>query len=111
MSLCVTSTADEAADRVANLLADLGDTPDGIAFRLAEAQVTGLPGSACSCAIAVYLQRAEPGLTGIEVDRTSIDFLAEDATGTRVTTPAPVAEFIDGFDAGRYGHLIAETEF
>ncbi|GAA0432610.1 hypothetical protein Aca07nite_19810 [Actinoplanes capillaceus] len=96
----------DAADRIADLIADLGDTADAIAERLDTAAVTGRPGDATCCPIATYLHHAEPGLSGITVLPDRIEFFTETGDDEHLPTPEPVAEFAARFDDGHYPHLI-----
>ena len=101
---------DEIADRIADLIADLGDTPDAIAYHLAEAGITGTRSDATCCPIANYLRRAEPCIDLVDVLGDVIDVYT--ITGHRATLTAPdeVNEFISLFDTERYPHLLTRPE-
>jgi hypothetical protein len=85
-------------------LAALPETPDGIAAYLRERGIQGQPGSACSCALAVYL--ISHGMSDPMVCTTGISALVG---GTRQRKSAPrtaIAQFIRWFDAGDYPALV-----
>ncbi|WP_433297431.1 hypothetical protein ACQP2F_41010 [Actinoplanes sp. CA-030573] len=100
---------DAIADRIAELITDLGDTPDAIAYHLAEAGITGRRGEATCCPIAVYLRRAEPGIDWIGVFDDAIDVLTETACDLHLNVSDAVGEFVALFDIERYPHLIGTS--
>ncbi|MEU7907942.1 hypothetical protein [Actinoplanes sp. NPDC049118] len=98
--------ADELADRIADLIAELGDTPDAIAHHLAEAGVTGRRADATCCPVANYLRRAEPCITDVDVYGDTIDAWTVTGVLAHVLAPDEIHEFVTLFDTQRYPHLI-----
>lgn len=100
---------DEIADRIAELLAELGDTADAIAYRLTDAGITGSRSDATCCPIANYLRRRVPGIDSIAVFGDSIDVNTVTGENVTVAAPDPVYEFVALFDTENYPHLRAHT--
>ena len=98
---------DEIADRIAELIAELGDTPDAIAYHLAESRITGRRADATCCPLAVYLRRAEQGLDWVEVYGPAIDVGTLDGHTVSLSMPDEVYEFVTLFDTERYPHLLS----
>jgi len=88
---------------LAQALAALPDTADGIAAHLAAADIQGRPGSACHCPIATYLTRH--GFGAVHVDEIRI-WVGEGACQRRMNTPPAVAAFMRQFDRGEWPALV-----
>jgi hypothetical protein len=98
--------------RVAGLLAGLGDTPDQVAAKLADIQVFGVRMSAFGCPLAVGLCRATGQPPGrIAVTRRRILIYPDgQALPDSVPAPEPVAAFVAAIDNGRYRHLLEPSD-
>jgi hypothetical protein len=110
MSLATDLHGDEIADRIAGLIAELGDTPDAIAYHLAEAGITGFRADATCCPITNYLLCAEPLLVSVAVLGNAIEFSAATGADGTLTAPDEIEEFVSLFDTERFPHLITRTE-
>lgn len=97
---------DDIADRIAELLGELGDTPDAIAYRLAEAGITGRRADARCCPIAFYLRHAEPDFDWVEVYGEVVDVCTTAGHAVSLNASDAVYEFVSLFDIERYPHLI-----
>jgi hypothetical protein len=97
---------DEIADRIAELIADLGDTPDAIAQHLGDAGITGNLVDATCCPIANYLLAAEPCIDVIDVYGDTIAASTVTGETAHLSAPDAVNEFVTLFDTERYPHLI-----
>jgi hypothetical protein len=106
MSLAPDLHRDEIADRIADLIAELGDTADAIAYHLAEAGITGRRADAMCCPIAVYLRRQVPCIDSIAVFGDSIDVNTETGDSVTLTAPDEINEFVTLFDTQHYPHLL-----
>jgi hypothetical protein len=106
MTLAPSPFHNDTADRIADLLDALGDTPDGIAERLAEAGITGFRSDATCCPIANYLLCAEPLLVSVAVLGDSIDYSAATGEDGTVAVPPEVNDFVSLFDTEHFPHLI-----
>ena len=95
------------ADQIRDALAELGDSPDAIADRLRELDITGsMHGGGDTCPLYVYLHRAFPDVswvTGSEV------LVGKGPIGmsSQVVARLPVAaqEFVHAFDDDVYPDL------
>ena len=102
---------DTLADRVADLIADLGDTPDAIAYHLAKAGISGRRADATCCPIANYLLRAEPSFDLVDVYGEVIDVSTRTGHTTSLPAPAAINEFVKVFDfENGYPDLISHAE-
>lgn len=110
MSLAPHPHADEIANLIAELIAELGDTPDGIAYRLTKAGITGYRADATCCPIANYLLCAEPLLDSIDVLGDSIDYRTTTGESGSLTVPDEINDFVCRFDTDRYPHLLTRSE-
>lgn len=89
------------AERVAELLAELGDTPDAVADKLRALGVKGYRNDCGACPIAAYLA-VGTDYAGIEVSGYSV--FVDDVRATGL--PQSVAGFIRSFDRGVYLDLV-----
>jgi hypothetical protein len=101
----------EIRENVVGHLAQLGDSPAAIAASLTRLDCKGQPGEASRCPIATYLTRS--GFRHPSVSQNSIlinsDAQAAARSGlVRVTTPEPVAQFLNAFDSDDYPELVAD---
>ena|SRR5690349_24467196 len=110
MSLAPDLRRDDLADRITDLIAVLGDTPDLIAYRLAEAGITGDRADATCCPIANYLLCAVPLLDSVDVLGDSIDYRATTGESGSLAVSDEINDFISLFDIDRYPHLITRSE-
>jgi len=110
MSLAPDLRSDDLTDRIADLIARLGDTPDAIAYRLAEARITGNRADAGCCPIANYLRRAEPCIELVDVCGDAIDVWTTAGEHAWLRAPDEIEEFVSLFDTERYPHLYARPE-
>jgi hypothetical protein len=110
MSIAPGLHRDEITDRLADLIADLGDTADAIAYRLAEAGITGQPTDATCCPIANYLRKVEPSIDYVAVLGDAVDVLTTADDDVHLTVSDAVNDFVSRFDLTQYPHLIARTE-
>jgi len=101
---------DEIADVIANLIAELGDTADAIAYRLTEAGITGQRADAECCPIANYLRRHVPCIDSIAAYGDAIEVNTHAGQSLNVRPPEQVAEFMTMFDQLRLPHLITRPE-
>jgi hypothetical protein len=106
MSLAPDLHRDEIADRIAELIAELGNTPNTIAYHLGEAGITGFRADATCCPIANYLLCAEPLLVSVAVLGDSIDFSAATGQDGSLAVPDEVNDFVSLFDTEHFPHLI-----
>jgi hypothetical protein len=105
-------TAASIRARAEAALTELGNSETAVVTALLKAGIRG-DHSACGCPIAVYLQRAVPGLLRVAVTPKNISMVFTDAgkpTPVSVTPPVPVVDFVIGFDLGMYPPLAGGGE-
>ena len=86
----------------------LGQDNEAVAETLRSRGIKGVPGEDHICPVANYLREVLPKGAVITVDGSSVT--AADQEGPRtVTTPGPVAHFIECFDNGEFADLQATT--
>lgn len=106
----------EMRQQAAQVLGSLGDDSQGVARRLRESGVRGVPGDTRECAIAMYLSAvvaADPGVRTLKVrtDRVVISPARGWHRPIVVGLPGPVCTFVAGFDRRAYPELIrTETD-
>jgi len=88
---------------LAQVLAELPDTADGIADRMRALGIKGKRGRSCCCPLANYL--VSEGFDQAIVGESWIEVLY-DSGSVECDTPPVIAEFIDRFDAGVYLDLV-----
>lgn len=88
---------------LAEALAALPDTADGIAAHLLAKGIRGVPADSSCCVLANYL--TGEGFTAASVGNFSIGACDDDGGSEDVDTPKPVAEFVRRFDAGEWPEL------
>lgn len=95
---------------VANLLAGLGDTADEVAQNLEGAGFRGKPLDCTACPVHDCLRKTisknDVAFFSVGTENVCLDMPQPWTITLRVSTPAPVAEFIRMFDAGMYRNLI-----
>ena len=103
--------------QAAELLGELGESPDEVAASLESAGVRGVPKSNTSCAIALYtaaLMRTDPRVRGVAVGPCSLLITLTRPADSRpagklsVQLPKPVRDFVAGFDARRYPTVVRD---
>ena len=82
----------------------LGNTADEVATTLRRAGITGKQKEPDCCAIANYLTFV--GFDGIRVELDLDDDVVISTADDSADATSAVAEFVEGFDAGRYPDLI-----
>lgn len=87
-------------------LAELPDTPDGIADRMRVLGIKGYCGDAYNCPIANWLLRPDTGYEGASVGDIRIEVCDDDSGFQDAPMPPAVAEFVRRFDAGVYLDLV-----
>lgn len=92
---------------LAQALAALPDTADGIAAHLIALGRKGVPGDGCNCPVSNYL--TGEGFHRVWVAASWTRAYAEPSSGRQVVeTPAHITEFVDRFDAGEWPELVAD---
>lgn len=93
-------------ERIEQMLAGLGDTPEAVADRLRGDDITGSRGDGCWCPVANLIrsrfpEAADDDAWGDSVDdRWFVDIRGVQTPAGLVPAPAPVAGFIELFDDG-----------
>jgi hypothetical protein len=99
------------------LLADLGDSADGVAESLRTAGVNGVRQNNRSCAVALYVQAlmgSDPRIRSVAVGHCALQISVAAPPEFRpagrllVQLPKPVRQFVAAFDAGRYPMVVRE---
>lgn len=88
-------------EKLAELLASLGDTADKVADTLTEAGVAGESGNAYKCPIACWLTKQGGGFVSVGPDRVWVALCDDGGVGTRsfdALLPLSVQSFIKAFD-------------
>ncbi len=92
---------------LAEALAALPDTADGIAAHLRAKGIRGVRENPDCCPIANYLS-GTGGLYGPDVDPSRIDAFTDEGDAEQVCTPAHIAEFVRRFDDGEWPELVLD---
>jgi hypothetical protein len=90
------------------VLESLPDTPDGIAARLRELDVTGIPGRSRSCALAAFLKQQTGRQWDVWIGGPDAYFAQLPYDYGLVELAAPVRYFVNRFDDRAYPDLIRE---
>jgi hypothetical protein len=99
------------------LLADLGDSADGVAESLRAAGVNGVRQNNRSCAVALYvhaLMGSDPRIRSVAVGHCALQISVSAPPEFRpagrllVQLPKPVRQFVAAFDAGQYPMIVRE---
>ena len=96
---------------IQDLLDDLGPSAADVACLLDDVGVRGTPNASTDCVLARYLNavlRADPLVRSVAVTRTHVHVRLRPRSRRRLVLvlPAPLAEFVLGFDAQRYPQLV-----
>lgn len=91
---------------LAEALAALPDTADGIAARFAEQGIRGVPRDSYCCPVANYL--TGKGFVAAAVGDIRIEAVDEDCGCEEAVTPKPVADFLKKFDSRAWPELVTD---
>lgn len=92
---------------LAQMLADLGDTPDKVADTLAAENIKGQPCNGLLDPVALYVSTKTGEVAWVTATTVEVE---EDDYSYQVTMPEPVRIFSERFDRGHYPQLKGETE-
>lgn len=95
---------------LAEALAELPDTADGIANHLIVEGIRGVREMPNCCPVANYLTRAGFHLVEVTADEVTADEVTADDGWRRIETPNGVASFVLRFDQGEWPELVDEPE-
>lgn len=93
---------------LAEALAALPDTADGIAAHLTAKGIRGVPADSYCCPVANYLTGA--GFWAASVGDIRIEVVDDDSGSEEAVTPKPVADFLRRFDSREWPELVSEPE-
>jgi hypothetical protein len=97
-------TAPNAAPSLAQALAELPDTADGIADFFRERGIRGVPADSYCCVVANYL--ISRGFTAAAVGDIRIEACDDDCGSDEAVTPKPVSDFLKRFDSHAWPELV-----
>jgi hypothetical protein len=89
---------------LAEALAALPGTANGIAAHLREQGIRGVRRAACRCPLTVYLTSL--GFFRVSVGEIHIRAASDSASGDYVVTPGRIVEFTERFDSGEWPELV-----
>lgn len=102
--------------RLTTALADLGSTPDVVAFTLEQAGITGTPRNGANCPVTRWVQHRVPEVAHLFrcvseghwlwITTAFLEGALPDGQRIEIPIPIPVGDFIDAFDRGGFPWLV-----